>query len=124
MDAVEGRSKEGMRNLLDATPRAVLSAFKVPQRDCYQIYEEHPESNLVVEDAGLGIERTRNDVVVSVVSKSRSQEAKPAFYSDLCRELKENCDINLSDVVVSVVTNSASDWSVGNGRAQFIMGEL
>ena len=33
IDAVEGRSKEEIRNLLDATHRAVLSAFKVPQRD-------------------------------------------------------------------------------------------
>jgi hypothetical protein len=53
------------------------------------------------------------------ISKSRSQKAKQAFYSDLCRELKENCDINPSDLVVSVVTNSASGWSFGNGRAQF-----
>jgi hypothetical protein len=33
IDAVEGRSKEEIRNLLDATHLAVLSAFKVPQRD-------------------------------------------------------------------------------------------
>jgi hypothetical protein len=29
-----------------------------------------------------------------------------------------------SDVVVSIVTNSDEDWSFGNGRAQFLTGEL
>jgi phenylpyruvate tautomerase PptA (4-oxalocrotonate tautomerase family) len=124
VDALEGRSRKDVRCLLDAVHRAVLSAFKVPQRDRYQIYQEHPESHLIVEDTGLGIERTINIVIVTVFSKSRTQEAKQAFYSDLCQELKTNCDIDPSDVMVCVVSNTESDWSFGNGRAQFITGEL
>ncbi len=124
VDALEGRSKSDINNLLDAVHRAVLSAFKVPQRDRYQIYQAHSVSNLIVEDTGLGIERTRNVVVVTVFSRQRTQEAKQAFYSDLCHELKTSCDINPSDVVVCVVPNTDSDWSFGNGRAQFITGEL
>jgi hypothetical protein len=38
--------------------------------------------------------------------------------------LKESCGIAESDVIVSIVTNSAADWSFGNGRAQFVTGEL
>jgi phenylpyruvate tautomerase PptA (4-oxalocrotonate tautomerase family) len=124
VDALEGRSKNEIKCLLDAVHRAVLSAFKVPQRDRYQIYQEHPESNFIVEDTGLGIERTKNVVVVTVFSKSRTQEAKQAFYSDLCQGLKTSCDIDPSDVMVCVVSNTESDWSFGNGRAQFITGEL
>ncbi len=124
VDALEGRSKNEIKCLLDAVHRAVLSAFKVPQGDRYQIYQGHPESNLIVEDTGLGIQRTKNVVVVTVFSKSRTQEAKQSFYSDLCRELKASCDIDPSDVMVCVVSNTESDWSFGNGRAQFITGEL
>lgn len=124
VDAFEGRSQNDIKCLLDAVHRAVLSAFKVPQRDRYQIYQGHPEPNLIVEDTGLGIERTNNVVVVTVFSRPRTQEAKQAFYSDLCQELKTSCDINPSDVVVCVVPNTDSDWSFGNGRAQFITGEL
>ena len=124
VDALEGRSKDDIKCLLDAVHRAVLSAFKVPQRDRYQIYQEHPQSHFVVEDTGLGIERTRNVVVISVFSKPRAQEAKQAFYSELCQELKTSCDIEPSDVVVCIVPNTESDWSFGNGRAQFITGEL
>ncbi len=123
-DAVEGRSKEEVRNLLDAAHRAILSAFKVPQRDRYQIYHEHPPAHMVIEDTGLGIARTGNVVVVTLVSMPRSQELKQKFYVELCRELKSACNIEPSDVIVSIVTNAAPDWSFGNGTAQFITGEL
>jgi Tautomerase enzyme len=83
-----------------------------------------PPSRLIAEDTGLGIRRTRNLVVVSVTSRERTQEMKEKFYAELCRELKENCAIDPNDVIVSIVTNSAADWSFGNGKAQFITGEL
>ena len=124
IDALAGRNPQQIKQLLDATHRAVLSAFKVPERDRYQIYEEHPEQHFVVEDTGLGIQRTKNVVVVSVTSRPRAQEAKQAFYKDLCRELKSSCGIEPSDVMVSIVTNTDADWSFGYGNAQFLTGEL
>jgi hypothetical protein len=41
IDATKGRSEDEIRNVLDAAHRAMLAAFKVPQRDRYQIYQEH-----------------------------------------------------------------------------------
>jgi hypothetical protein len=124
IDAIEGRSEQEIKALLDAAHRAVLSAFKVPQRDRYQIYHEHAESHMIVEDTGLGIERTANAVVITLISMPRSQELKIQLYKDLCRELKASCGIEPSDVIVSIATNAAPDWSFGNGVAQFITGEL
>ena len=69
-DAVQGRSTEEVKNLLDAAHRAVLSALGVPQRDRYQIYHEHPEGRLVVKDTGLGIGRTNKVVIVTLVSNA------------------------------------------------------
>jgi hypothetical protein len=123
-DVVEGRNDNEIKNLLDAAHRAMLSAFHVPESDRYQIYHEHPPSHLIAEDTGLGIKRTRNLVLVSVTSRDRTQDMKEKFYVELCHELKESCSIDPSDVIVSIVTNSAADWSFGNGRAQFLTGEL
>jgi phenylpyruvate tautomerase PptA (4-oxalocrotonate tautomerase family) len=123
-DVVEGRNDNEIKDLLDAAHRAMLSAFHVPANDRYQIYHEHPPSHVVAEDTGLGIRRTSNLVVVSVTSRERTPEMKEKFYTELCRELKESCSIDPSDVIVSIVTNSAADWSFGNGKAQFISGEL
>jgi hypothetical protein len=124
IDALTGRSESEVKNLLDAAHRAMLSAFKVPERDRYQVYHEHPPAHLIVEDTGLGIPRTKNVVLVTVTSRPRSQEAKLEFYKTLCTELQESCGIEPSDVVVSIVINSDADWSFGNGRAQFVTGEL
>jgi phenylpyruvate tautomerase PptA (4-oxalocrotonate tautomerase family) len=124
IDALEGRGEAEIQSLLDAVHRAMLSAFHVPVRDRYQIYQEHPASHVVAQDTGLGIVRTKNLVIVSVVSRERTQEMKEKFYKDLCRELKENCAIDSSDVVVSIVTNASADWSFGKGTAQFLTGEL
>jgi hypothetical protein len=70
--------------------RAMLMAFKVPKRDRYQIYHAHPESNLIVQDTGLGIERTSKIVILTLTSMPRSLEMKQAFYTEICRELKDN----------------------------------
>ena len=121
-DVVEGRSDNEIKNLLDAAHRAVLFAFQVPESDRYQIYHEHPPSRLVAEDTGLGIRRTRNLVVVSVTGRERTQEMKEKFYAELCRELKKSCSIDPNDVIFSIITNCAADWSFGNGKAQFIKG--
>ena len=123
VDAYEGRSKEQVKNLLDAIHRAVLSAFGVPLRDRYQVYQEHSESNFIVQDTGLNIDRTQKVVFIGITSRQRTEQQKTNLYIELVEELKA-CGIEQSDIVVSIVTNSDADWSFGNGRAQFLTGEL
>jgi phenylpyruvate tautomerase PptA (4-oxalocrotonate tautomerase family) len=123
VDAYEGRSKEQVQALLEAIHRAVLSAFGVPLRDRYQVYQEHSESNFVVQDTGLNINRTRKVVFIGITSRQRTEQQKTNLYIELVEELKV-CGIEQNDIVVSIVTNSDADWSFGNGRAQFLTGEL
>ena len=123
VDACEGRSKEQVKILLDAIHRAVLSAFGVPLRDRYQVYQEHSESNFIVEDTGLNIDRTRKVVFIGITSRQRTEQQKTNLYIELVEELKA-CGIEQNDIVVSIITNSDTDWSFGNGRAQFLTGEL
>ncbi|WP_409436261.1 tautomerase family protein [Mycobacterium sp. SMC-14] len=123
-DLLQGRSDQEISALLDAAHRAVVSAFEVPERDRYQIVQEHQPGRLIVQDTGLGIDRTDKVVVVTVVSRPRSQVAKLAFYADLVRELHEHAGVDPADVVVSIVENSDADWSFGYGRAQFVTAEL
>ncbi len=124
IDIVEGRSDAEVKILLDAAHRAMVEAFDVPQRDRYQIVNEHPASRMIVEDTGLDIPRTRDVALFSVTSRPRSEASKVKFYELLCRELQEHCGIDPSDVMISIVINSDSDWSFGHGRAQFLTGEL
>jgi hypothetical protein len=123
-DVIEGRTDEELRTLLDAAHRAVLAAFKVPERDRYQIVHEHKASRMIVEDTGLGIPRTDGVVFLQITSRPRKKKQKEAFYKLLCEELERSCGVAASDVVVSIVENSDEDWSFGLGRAQFLTGEL
>ena len=123
VDAYDGRSKKQVKELLDAIHRAILSAFGVPLRDRYQVYQEHSESNFIVQDTGIGIDRTKNVVFIGITSRQRTEAQKTMLYTKLIEELK-TCGIEQNDIVVSIVTNSDADWSFGNGRAQFLTGEL
>ena len=123
-DIFEGRSPDQLKALLNVTHRALVATFRIPERDRYQIVHEHPASHFIVQDTGLGIPRTKNCVLLQITTRPREREAKEAFYHLLCESLKKECGIDSSDVVVSVVTNSDEDWSFGNGRAQFLTGEL
>lgn len=124
IDVIEGRSNEQIQALLNAAHRAMVDAFDVPERDRYQILNEHRADRMVIEDTGLDIPRTANIVVVSVTSRPRTEASKVKFYQLLCKHLQQDCAIEPSDVMVSIVINNDSDWSFGHGRAQFLTGEL
>ena len=123
-DLIEGRSDAELKTLLDATHEAVVEAFQVPARDRYQVVNEHKPTHLIVEDTGLGIPRTRKVVVLQVTSRPREQAMKESFYRLLCEKLEARCGIAPADVMVDIVVNGDADWSFGQGRAQFLTGEL
>lgn len=123
IDLIEGRSHAELKELLDAIHRAMLAAFKVPERDRYQIVHQHPAAEMRIEDTGLGIPRTERVVMVQVTTRPRTQYEKKTFYEVLCQEL-QHCGVKASDVVVAISQNNDEDWSFGYGRAQFLTGEL
>ena len=123
-NVLEGRTDAELQTMLDAAHRAMLAAFKVPERDRYQIVNEYKPSSMIIEDTGLGIPRTDKVVVVQVVSRPRNKKAKQKFYKLLAEELQTSCGIAPTDVMVSIVENSDEDWSFGLGRAQFLEGDL
>ncbi|WP_254608997.1 tautomerase family protein [Burkholderia lata] len=123
-DLIEGRTDEQVRTLLDAAHQAMVQAFDVPATDRYQSVTQHRPGELVLEDTGLGYPRSRNVVLLTTVSRRRTESQKIAFYRLLVENLQTQCGISPDDVIVSIVENGDADWSFGRGRAQFITGEL
>ncbi len=124
IDLIKGRTEKEIAQLLDAAHEAVLAAFRVPERDRYQILTEHDASRMRIEDTGLGLQRTDKVVVVQVFSRPRTTEEKQNFYRLLCAALEKKSGIAPSDVMVGIVENTDADWSFGNGEAQFLTGKL
>ncbi|MGF6878048.1 malonate semialdehyde decarboxylase [Paraburkholderia sp. BL6669N2] len=123
-DLIQGRTDEQVRNLLDATHEAMVQAFNVPVSDRYQCVTQHRPGELVLEDTGLGYRRSKDVVLLTAVSRKRSEAQKIEFYRLLVENLQTQCGISPDDVIVSIVENDDADWSFGRGRAQFITKEL
>jgi hypothetical protein len=123
-DLIEGRDPQSIQQLLDVAHRAVVTALGVPERDRYQIVYQHPAHELIIQDTGLGLERSDNVIVISITSRYRTVERKQKLYKTLVEELESHCGIDPQDIVVSLVTTEDADWSFGCGEAQFLTGKL
>ena len=124
IDITEGRSDAAIKTLMDTVQDCVVEAFKVPVKDRYQIITEHKPGRIILEDTGLGFERTDQAIVIQVFTSPRTTVNKTKFYKLLADNLKEQCDLNPKDLMVSVMTNTDVDWSFGFGSAQYLSGEL
>lgn len=121
---LRGRTSEEIRQLLDSTHTAVVEAFSVPERDRYQIVNIREADEVVALDTGLGIQRSDKLVILHVVSRQRSAEENKRFFELLASNLQRDCDLDPNDLIVSITENGDADWSFGQGRAQFLTGEL
>ena len=124
IDLVEGRTDEEVATLADTVQEVMEEVFAAPPRDRYQVITEHRPGRLVLQDTGLGFERTDKVVLVSVVQQGRSTEQKQALYAALAARLEDKTGLAPTDLVVSVSENTRADWSFGLGRAQFVEGQL
>jgi phenylpyruvate tautomerase PptA (4-oxalocrotonate tautomerase family) len=124
IDLVQGRSDEEVRILADTVHEVMLTVFAAPDRDRYQVITEHAPGRMILEDTGLGLERTSGMVLIQVVQQGRSEAQKKALYAELASRLEKAAGVRPEDLVVSVVGNSREDWSFGLGRAQFLEGDL
>jgi hypothetical protein len=77
-----------------------------------------------LEDTGLGFKRSKDLVIISIVSKKRTVKQKETLYSLLAHNLESDCGISPQDLIVSITENSDADWSFGLGEAQFLTGSL
>ncbi|NII40589.1 phenylpyruvate tautomerase PptA (4-oxalocrotonate tautomerase family) [Curtobacterium flaccumfaciens] len=123
-DLATGRTPETVRAIADATHRAIVDVYGIPERDRFQIITEHPATQIIAQDAGLGFERTEGVVMIQVFTqRGRSDEAKQALYAAI-HDALAGVGVASEDVFIGYVENGPQDWSFGFGRAQYLTGEL
>lgn len=123
-DALEGRSDSEVKTLLDAAHRAIVKAFHVNDRDRYQVYTARPKGRFIMQDTGLGIQRTDKMLIVTIFSKARPEVLKRRLYQEMTEELARSASVSKSDVMICIVENTGADWTFGNGEPQFLTGDL
>ncbi|AUJ62655.1 tautomerase family protein [Bacillus velezensis] len=123
-DVIEGRDDAALKKLLDTAHCAMVKAFDVPVTDRYQIVHQHRPHELIIEDTGLGFKRSKDLIIISIVSKARTEHQKETLYQLMADQLKTECGISPEDVMISITENGNADWSFGLGEAQFLTGKL
>jgi len=123
-DMLEGRTETEITKILDVSHRVTVDAFLVPEGDRYQIVHQHHPYEMIIKDTGLGFERSKNVILITITTRKRTSEQKKIFYNKLVLALKQECKIEPKDIMVSMVVNEDEDWSFGFGKAQFLTGEL
>ena len=124
VDLLKQNDKARLKNILDTIHQCAVEAFEIPERDRYQIVNQHEPEEMILLDTGLGFERTKDQIVIRVTSKQRTRDKKELLYTLLCRRLKKRGQNKPPDLLVSIVENGDADWSFGFGKAQFLTGEL
>lgn len=124
IDVVKGRDEQEVKTLLQVIHDAMVDAFEVPVRDRYQVLTEHEPSRLILEDTGLGFERSDQRVLIHMTTRPRSQDMKQRFYALIVENLGRRAGVPPEDIMISCVENGDVDWSFGHGRAQFLTGDL
>uniref|UniRef100_A0A942Y9R4 Tautomerase family protein n=1 Tax=Neobacillus citreus TaxID=2833578 RepID=A0A942Y9R4_9BACI len=124
IDLATGRTPEQVRAIADAIHTAIVGVYGIPVRDRFQVITEHPATQIIAEDAGLGFERTEGVLVIQVFTqRGRSDEAKTALYAAI-HDALAGVGVASEDVFIGYVENGPQDWSFGFGRAQYVTGEL
>ncbi|MCR1160884.1 tautomerase family protein [Paenarthrobacter sp. UW852] len=124
IDVNQGRSAEELTALSRAIHDAILGEYGIPERDYFHILTEHPQGQIVAQDAGLGFERTAGVVMIQIFTQEgRSQMAKSSLFEAIASRLAA-VGVRGEDVFVGYVENTAGDWSFGFGRSQYVTGEL
>ena len=124
IDVNEGRTAHELALLSQRIHQAILAEFRIPERDYFHVITEHPVGQIVALDAGLGFERTRDVVMIQIITQGgRSEESKQALFAAISEQLG-GVGLKGENVFIGYTENTASDWSFGFGRAQYVTGEL
>ncbi|KRK80813.1 tautomerase family protein [Companilactobacillus nodensis] len=117
----DGWTEDNTKMLLDIIHESLLETWNIPVRDRYQIVNYHQKNEMIVEDTGLNISRSKRVVIISITSFTRTVEQKKELYKVLADKLSiSNLKLPSSDLMVNITNNNLEDWSFGNGEAQLL----
>jgi phenylpyruvate tautomerase PptA (4-oxalocrotonate tautomerase family) len=121
IDLVEGKSAEFRRTVGEVIYLAMLKVLNAPEGDRFQVITEHPSENLIADKNYLGVTRTADSIFIQItLNEGRGIDTKKAFYKAVADGLHEQLAVRREDVLINLVEVRKSDWSFGNGEAQYV----
>jgi 4-oxalocrotonate tautomerase len=113
-------TRERQLALSSAVHDAMVETVNVPAADRFQIVTRHGPDDLVIDPAFLGIERGADAVIVQIIFRAgRTSDQKRALFARIAGLAEQNAGMRRSDIMVVLTENALSDWSFGDGVAQY-----
>lgn len=120
IDLPAGKSEEYRRTLGTVIYECMLATINVPKDDQFQIINEHPPANLLINPTYLGVKRSPECIVVQItLNEGRTLDQKRALYKAIAEGLNSRLGLRREDVFISLVEVKKENWSFGNGEAQY-----
>lgn len=121
IDALPTHDDATLTALGDAVQQAVTETIGVPPDDLFQILSRHEHGRLRYDQHYLGINRDDSIVFISLTMRAgRTDEQKKALYARIAELAKEKAGVEPRNILVALTENRASNWSFGEGIAQYI----
>ncbi|TLY62051.1 MAG: tautomerase family protein [Gammaproteobacteria bacterium] len=120
IDLARGKPSDYRRAVGEVVYDAMRTILNVPDDDRFQIINEHPAENLIIDPGYLGITRTADCILIQItLNDGRTVEQKKAFYKAVADGLQQRVKLRREDVFISLVEVRKENWSFGNGEAQY-----
>jgi len=120
IDLARGKPSDYRRAVGEVVYDAMRTTLNVPEDDRFQIINEHPAENLIIDPGYLGIARTADCILIQItLNDGRTVEQKRAFYKAVADGLQQRVKLRREDVFISLVEVRKENWSFGNGEAQY-----
>jgi phenylpyruvate tautomerase PptA (4-oxalocrotonate tautomerase family) len=117
---LKGKPASYRRRVGDAVHRALVETIDVPAKDRFQIITQHDAEDFVYDREFLGIERSRDLVIIQItLSAGRSLALKRALYRTIAERLASAVQLRREDVWINLVEVAKENWSFGNGVASY-----
>jgi phenylpyruvate tautomerase PptA (4-oxalocrotonate tautomerase family) len=120
IDLIKGKSEDYRQAIGEAVYQA-LRSIGVPEDDRFQIITEHEPANFIFPNAYLGVEHTRELVMIQITfNEGRTTAQKQALFKAIAEGIHVATGLRIGDVFVSLVEVKRENWSFGNGVAQYV----
>ncbi len=116
----QGRSTEDRRAMAESVQQALVETAGVPADDFFCAVHEVPPEDFRFDPTYLGIQRTKELVVVQIVfNAGRTVEVKRALYARIAEKLGQRPGLRHEDVLINLIEVPRENWSFGNGVMTF-----
>jgi phenylpyruvate tautomerase PptA (4-oxalocrotonate tautomerase family) len=112
----QGRSIEDRRAMAESVQQALVETAGVPADDFFCAVHEVPPEDFRFDPTYLGIQRTKELVVVQIVlNLGRTVEVKRALYARIAEKLGQRPGLRHEDVLINLIEVPRENWSFCNG---------